>query len=134
MCLSPGMFQENKTFLLMSIVSNGIEYLRQVGFCPVYGNFNLSECKRWTNVEQLDKMWKHISFYFSKQINIWKATARNILLDDVYNEKEWYRLKNVSLSQVIRTGNWVCFYDANFVITGGIAGCRYDNLQCHQWW
>ena len=39
MCHSPGMFQENKTFLLMSIISNGIEYLRQVGFGPVYGNF-----------------------------------------------------------------------------------------------
>ena len=25
-------------------------------------------------------------------------------------------------------------HDANFVITGGIVGCRYDNLRCHQWW
>ena len=24
-------------------------------------------------------------------------------------------------------------YDANFLVTGGNAGCRYDNLQCHQW-
>ena len=23
-------------------------------------------------------------------------------------------------------------HDANFVITGGTAGCHYDNLQCHQ--
>ena len=23
-------------------------------------------------------------------------------------------------------------HDANFVITGGTVGCRYDNLRCHQ--
>ena len=26
------------------------------------------------------------------------------------------------------------FYNANFVITGGIAGCQNDNLHCGQWW
>ena len=24
-------------------------------------------------------------------------------------------------------------HDANFVVTGDTAGCRYDNLQRHQW-
>ena len=26
-----------------------------------------------------------------------------------------------------------CWYNANFVVTGGTAGCLNDNLQCHQW-
>ena len=34
------------------------------------------------------------------------------------------------------TGNreppW-CQLCANFVVTGGTVGCRYDNLPCHQW-
>ena len=25
------------------------------------------------------------------------------------------------------------YFDANFVVTGGTAGCRYDNLRCPQW-
>ena len=24
-------------------------------------------------------------------------------------------------------------HDANFVVTGGTGGCRYDNIRCHQW-
>ena len=35
---------------------------------------------------------------------------------------------------VARTMIMVNHPDANFVITGGIGGCRLDNLQCHQWW
>ena len=26
------------------------------------------------------------------------------------------------------------FLDANFIVTGGTVGCRYDNLQCYQSW
>ena len=26
-----------------------------------------------------------------------------------------------------------CCHDANFVVTGGTVGCRYDNLRCRQW-
>ena len=25
-------------------------------------------------------------------------------------------------------------YDANSAISGGTAGCHYDNVECHQWW
>ena len=25
-------------------------------------------------------------------------------------------------------------HNANFVVTRGTIGCRYDNLWCHQWW
>ena len=31
---------------------------------------------------------------------------------------------------VHKTG-WHC-HNANFVVTGGVGGCRYDNLRCHQ--
>ena len=36
--------------------------------------------------------------------------------------------------ETINQGKAKSFYDANFVITGGIKGCHGDNLWCHQWW
>ena len=32
------------------------------------------------------------------------------------------------------TDNPQGYHNAKFVVTSGTGGCRYNNLQCHQWW
>ena len=65
-----------------------------------------------------------------------KSTAHVVLISKIPEIK----ISNVQLSGIVcillsaegSLKNKSC-HDANFVITGGTAGC-YDNLQCHQWW
>ena len=37
------------------------------------------------------------------------------------------------LSKTLKTVETEGCHDANLIVTGGTAGCLYDNLQCHQW-
>ena len=40
--------------------------------------------------------------------------------------------KKVQSPRYATSEDEIC-YDVDFIVTGGTAGCRYDNLRYHQW-